>query len=616
MRSSIVAFAFGLLVLAGLTLFAEGILRVLPDEVFPKEARNAPPLVQEDQVNIVFRKNGFRGKWPCTDCPPDLVRVITMGGSSTMGIPMLFAGRTYAAELQRMLDERRPGEHYEVLNAGIGGFGITQVYAALKEELLQYKPDIVTVSSWFNDTAPSPGWYSIPGISDWEAYEQTRRLQRVQAMPGVQTLRGSRLYAFARHYLLSARRSALGRETPTENVQRPRSTPEEFRQVLEKIVALGDEHNFLPVLLYEPKSRTASREEELASNPYLQVVAQVAESHQLPLVDTLTPLARHRQEWLFYDFIHPNPMGHTIIAEALYDALHGAEQSPRAAAFWKARGIEVGKPEAVRNAQLQLETAVVKNRPFQFEVRAPFLTKSRANLLVAVGERPPLRMGSLGTEFVEVEMLLDQLDEVPPIADLAVSAERAEAPSFPIGQSGASSPVGMEIRSGGRDFGWTVGIAINGVRKDQNYRGYNAVLVSGVTGEVLDAAVFDIFGSPAENDRLLAFLDAAAAVREAKPPIVVLAVHTDGGHNVDAEKLSGAFRRIGGSGRLPKPFESFVLVGSPGAAAETAIEESGPRLIDVSIGDPSLAGELLVEVRVRPQPGLLPVHSGGVVVKE
>ncbi len=540
MRDIGLALGFGVLVVIATLAGAEGLLRVLPADLLPKRAQQSPPFVEKDQVNIVYRKHNFRGKRPCKDCPEDLVRILAMGGSSTMGIPMLFAGRTYSAELQRLLDERRPGERYEVLNGGIGGFGITQVYSALKEELLKYKPDIVTISCWFNDTAPSPGWYSIPGLSDWEGYHEARRLQEIGEMPVVKFVRGTRLYAAARHYLLASRAAVLGRATTKKRKRRPRMTPSEFHFALEEIAKLGKEHGFLLVLVTEAKSRSADWTKERGRNSYLEVMEQFANDHGFPLVDTLTPLSERRDQWLFYDFIHPNPAGHGVIAEAMYDELFRSAPKKPLEALWNKKNVDYSRPEAVKKVHLQLERAPAVNSSLTVEARVPFLQEGAAKLVVSGDGYGKQSFSGLSSEFRRFEIPLGDFSQAPPIADYFLHAEivRDLKAGYPVGNTGMHSPTSISLKSGGKDYGWTVEMRVAGVRHDQDFRGYNAVIIGARSGKVLHSTVFDVYGNAEENKRLHNFLFSLKAFyEEGTPPIVAFAVKTDGRHNADEELL-------------------------------------------------------------------------------
>ena len=307
-------------------------LRSIPNNVLLKSVSNVPKLAPVDRGNQVFEKNGYRGKRPCQDCPKDLLRIVTMGGSSTYGVPMFYSRYAYAEVLGKLLKERLPDKNFEVLNGGIPGYGITQIIDSLKEVVIKDKPQIVTICAWFNDSSNIPNWYSLGNSSDIEGYKQAKLLEFIENLPGYSTIHRSKLYGVFRYYIISLRQRFQGNNKPKgdskKSRKRPRMTPEEFRWGLEEVVKLGKENNFIPVFIYEPLNRTGKLQSNIKGYKYYSAVKEIAEKNGLPLVDTLSVFSEHREEWLFYDFIHPNARGHELIAEAIYDTLKHVKKEP------------------------------------------------------------------------------------------------------------------------------------------------------------------------------------------------------------------------------------------------------------------------------------------------
>ena len=76
---------------------------------------------------------------------------VATGASSTYG----YHARddfTYPATLERLLNERNDGR-YEVINLGIPHYTTSNIVALLREEALDYEPDLVTLYSGHNDAA-------------------------------------------------------------------------------------------------------------------------------------------------------------------------------------------------------------------------------------------------------------------------------------------------------------------------------------------------------------------------------------------------------------------------------------------------------------------------------
>lgn len=589
----------GLMLFGGCALALEAALRSLPAEVLLNEVRSTPPLVKADQVNIVYKKNWFRGKRPCIDCPPGNIRIMTLGGSSTYGVPMYYGSLSYTESLQRILDERRPGETYEVLNAGVAAYGITQVVAALREELLQYKPDVVSVCSWFNDSAPTNRWYQMPGISDKEAYERHRALKRLGEFPPYRKLRSTRLFGLSRWGLLGLKRALFERASGVKESSRPRMTPEEFRAGLEEVVRLGDEHGFLPVFILEALHRTDSLDYLRKSNDYYKQIFEVAAAAGLPVVDTVSRLHAAYERWVFHDFIHPNASGHRVIAEALYQDIFEQPVSARAREFLAQRGVDFSLPAVQLELRFDLPSEELTRNGFSFEARAPFLAAEQAELEVVINSTPPLRLNGLTNSFARFSLPADAFDARRPLTHLAVRAvvDRSQNPSWAVGATGVVSPVVIQAVSGGKECGWRVKVLVDGQRIDSDGRGYNVTLINADDGAVIEQKHFDSFASRSSAQALIDYLLGLKAAARDRKLITVVAVKTDGRHNMRITDLRRAFESIGGSGAVPQAFDSFLLIGSPGAPPGSAIEETGKRLIERIVGNPEQASARLLELR-------------------
>ena len=72
-----------------------------------------------------------------------------------MAVSRTFAGgwyeTTYSGLLARFLRDRHPTKPIEVINAGISGFNSEFALARLRDELLEYQPDMVTFYIGWND---------------------------------------------------------------------------------------------------------------------------------------------------------------------------------------------------------------------------------------------------------------------------------------------------------------------------------------------------------------------------------------------------------------------------------------------------------------------------------
>jgi len=592
-------------VVAALLLSTEAALRGVPNRYFLEEILSVPALAEPERSEAVYSRNGFRGKRPCVNCDVKPIRIFAMGGSSTYGLPMYHSIHTYSAELQRLLDERRPEESYEVFNAGIAGHGITQVLHSIEASVLEHKPDVISVMSWFNDSAPGPGWWGVHGKSDRDAYIQLRVLWALQSSAAYSRVHRTRLYGLFRFYTLEGWQwaaSLLSTEEKGKQKHPTRMSPEEFRWALEEIIKLGERHDFLPVFIFEPLHRTYPLERMSDSNRYYRVIAEVAAEHDIPLVDPVSEMSQRQGEWLFYDFIHPNIEGHRVIAEEFYKTLFSGSTTKRGENFLKSRQIDLSLPRLLKEHHYQLEAVEIEEGTIEARIRAPFARSFKPPLQVFANAELVLETGALRDDFQTFEITVPEEHRGRPIVDIMLKAgipPEDQRLDYRIGETSIYSPVDLRVISGGRDYGWRVEISAAGKRFDPNSRGYNVVVLDGESGNFLFSEGFDTVGSPQRGEGLIDLLrEVAVTSNYGKSPIVVISVHTDGAHNVDHEALGEIFKTFGGSGITPEGFESFAFVGSPGAIPGTALEAHGPRPIELEVGTDKLRRSQLLEVEI------------------
>lgn len=283
-----------------LLLLGEWALRTSPaaEGLAPEWTRG-----READKALFWRPDGFRGGAPD---PEALVRVLAMGGSSTWGRGVDDPEEAWPARLEARLAEAAPGR-FDVANAGVEGYTTFQALRFLARDLLRYRPDAVLWDFAHNDGTPS----------EWGlAYAEIDR--RLNAASGAvsalqRALSHVRLYQAMKLGLLRARSGLLGKlfaGAQTNNVPLA-----DFSENLRAFVALGREKGFEPILVIEPTYDDLFGAGRLA--PYREAARAVALETGSAWVDPLPILAAHRDDDLFLDNVHPTPLGHGLIAEAI-----------------------------------------------------------------------------------------------------------------------------------------------------------------------------------------------------------------------------------------------------------------------------------------------------------
>ncbi len=104
-------------------------------------------------VSIKINSEGLRDHEYPAKKEPKLYRILVLGDSFTFGVGVN-AEESYPKLLEAMLNKASRGNtaiRYEVINAGVEGYGTEQEYLYLRKLQLRYEPDLVIVGLHSND---------------------------------------------------------------------------------------------------------------------------------------------------------------------------------------------------------------------------------------------------------------------------------------------------------------------------------------------------------------------------------------------------------------------------------------------------------------------------------
>jgi lysophospholipase L1-like esterase len=122
--------------------------------------------VGEEHYSVRINSLGFRTREFQEKKPPGTLRVLCLGGSTTVG------GRTndetYPAILERRLREGHPRLPLEVLNLGVSGTA-SDHWLSRREKLLGFEPDLVVDYGAINDLA----WRDLPRYAASHPWRRT-----------------------------------------------------------------------------------------------------------------------------------------------------------------------------------------------------------------------------------------------------------------------------------------------------------------------------------------------------------------------------------------------------------------------------------------------------------
>ena len=119
---------------------------------FPKETKYIKDIDSGEIIPATINNHGFRGKDFTTSKPNDVIRVLTLGASSTFG----FFNRdkeTYPVLLEQKLNKRCQGpKRFEVINFAIPHAGAEEIRSMFVAEGLALSPDVITFYEGRNDS--------------------------------------------------------------------------------------------------------------------------------------------------------------------------------------------------------------------------------------------------------------------------------------------------------------------------------------------------------------------------------------------------------------------------------------------------------------------------------
>ena len=193
--------------------------------------------------------NGFRGLTFSREKGSNTFRIIAVGGSTTWGGDNSYRD-SWPFQLEILLNENeKENIRYEVINAGVSGYGSAQHYARSKKELLKLSPDMVIIYSAWNMVGglDNDVYYWVP---DNVVKPGSSVLEKISAFLTDNSVIFAKLRVMFPRYLdafnLSVKNAEKLESRFTELI-------EKHKQYLKKTVQLLRENDVMPVLMKYPQ---------------------------------------------------------------------------------------------------------------------------------------------------------------------------------------------------------------------------------------------------------------------------------------------------------------------------------------------------------------------------
>lgn len=335
--------------------------------------------LRDDKRSIPLKKNAFR--------------IVCLGESSTFGWGVSF-DECYPAQVGKILENKFPGRNFEVINAGQIGYSSYQGLIFLRNYILKYHPDIITVPYLINDI-DRYRFFRSNGLGDKElpasnplliylrnAFSNSRiytqlndllllnnkkkdnvaalkkllKYSKVRVEPIDYRYNLEAMYKLCKYYNIKV--AFLKMPTNFRPSMPSESEKDIFNFTLAKAIGCFDSKEYdrayeglKAALKCNPLSSKAyyylglyydiskDPEEALTAfrkawdyqiydvaedfNAYGKIMEDVARQYEVPLVNMPEAFSAKKDLKLFdnpRDYIHPNAMGHRIIADELCDA--------------------------------------------------------------------------------------------------------------------------------------------------------------------------------------------------------------------------------------------------------------------------------------------------------
>lgn len=289
---------------------------------FPEEITRQ---VGRSKVPIRTNSLGLRSPEVALAKPKDTFRILVLGDSVTFGWGIRNEDG-YASQLASLLTTMWPDKRFEVINAGVSGYGTWQEALWLDETGRKLSPDVIVVQVHLNDAADNLWGTLSPGASSggsWLArhsmlYRLVSRVAGGDAPSGILDQAGAA--PCIRDWKVDTQRVCW------------ELTEELLGDIQKTASALGAKAVLMPSpMRWQVEPGVRDPRAWVDAGNYQEPLTGYAHQNGWLVVDPL-PAVRAASESgagsLFLDVGHPNEGGQRILAEQLYNALDQAGVLP------------------------------------------------------------------------------------------------------------------------------------------------------------------------------------------------------------------------------------------------------------------------------------------------
>jgi len=268
-----------------------------------------------DFTVVSTNAQSFRADYPIGAKPAGTFRIVCLGDSVTFGyrVPPVWPDKPndYNPEwqpfpmlLEKELRKANPNRSIEVFPMAVPGYTSHQGLAWLRHDIDYLQPDMVIASFGWNDV-------SMSDVPDRETIDT--RWSRVAIR---WLIDHSQAFAHATQWLRSRNKN----KKPVVRVPVPRVSQQEYIDNFNAIVSLARDHHALVIVIGAPyRDSVTNPPEAKLMTSYRVALKQAMQQSQTPYLEVLelTEAAGSVNQGFFGELIHPNHIGHRLLASEL-----------------------------------------------------------------------------------------------------------------------------------------------------------------------------------------------------------------------------------------------------------------------------------------------------------
>jgi len=267
-----------------------------------------------DFTVVSTNAQSFRADYPIGAKPAGTFRIVCLGDSVTFGyrVPPVWPEKPndynpewqpFPVLLEKELRNANPNRSIEVFPMAVPGYTSHQGLAWLRRDIGYLQPDVVIASFGWNDV-------SMSDVPDRQAIDTRWWPVAIRWL-----VDHSQAFAHGTRWLRSRNQVKPGARVPE-----PRVSQKEYVDNFKEIVRLAKDHGAGVIVIGAPyrDSKTNPPEAQLMTQyrTWLKSEMQLSQTPYLEILE-LTEAAGSVNEGFFGELIHPNHMGHRLMASEL-----------------------------------------------------------------------------------------------------------------------------------------------------------------------------------------------------------------------------------------------------------------------------------------------------------